>query len=199
MTTHDIHMTNELHVIRAHLLHYESLLEDFSNTVRFVQDTPNPALQPQVGTPISEEFDMMKAHSAMMMKRECGNLLSDIDRLESSRRMQAKRLKNVMDLVWMFCTFFSLLGTNPQRRVSAASILRIANECRNLQSLLYTIVLVSLSCFSIDLHPHIELAMKIIAYLTMAFLPASFVAVSRSLSSIRQSPINDCVCRPCSE
>lgn len=102
MTSHDIHMTNELHVIRAHLLHYESLLEDFSNTVRFVRDTPNPALQPHVDTPVGEEFDMMQTHSAMMMKRECGNLLTDIDRLESSRRMQAKRLKNVMDLVWTF-------------------------------------------------------------------------------------------------
>ncbi|KAH9476036.1 hypothetical protein JR316_0011605 [Psilocybe cubensis] len=142
MTTHDIHMTNELHVIRAHLLHYESLLEEFRRTVHFIQHTQNPALRSPAGTPVSEEFDTMKAHGAMLMKRECGNLLTDIDRLERSRQMQAKRLKNVMDLG------FSSVNIEDSKRMQKLTESAVNDSA----------------------------AMKIIAYLTMAFLPASFVA-----------------------
>lgn len=99
MTTHDFDMSNELHVIRAHLLHYESLLEDFKNTVLFVRDTPNPALLPSDDHTANKDFENVKKRSAMIMKRECDTLLSDIKRLEQSRQMQTKRLKNIMDLV----------------------------------------------------------------------------------------------------
>lgn len=47
-------------------------------------------------SPLNESH---QENSASMMKRECGNLLSEIDRLEMSRRMQDMRLRNVMDLV----------------------------------------------------------------------------------------------------
>ncbi|KAE9402242.1 hypothetical protein BT96DRAFT_918423 [Gymnopus androsaceus JB14] len=37
-------LTHQLHVVRAHLLHYESLLDDFRKTVEFVQNTHHPGL-----------------------------------------------------------------------------------------------------------------------------------------------------------
>ncbi|PPQ75298.1 hypothetical protein CVT24_007521 [Panaeolus cyanescens] len=114
-----MNLTRELHIIRAHHLHYSSLLEDFKKTVVFIRDTKNPAMH---NLPPEE-----KQFSRDMMVRECANLLSEIDRLENSRRMQDKRLKNVMNLVSGFECWWSL-------------------------------------------------GMKQIAYLTMFFLPASFVA-----------------------
>jgi len=86
--TNESALTQELHIIRAHLLHYTSLLEDFRKSVRFVKDTPNPAIDPEVAASEKE-----------LLNRECDTLLSEIARLEMVRGMQNKRLKNVMNLV----------------------------------------------------------------------------------------------------
>ncbi len=91
MSPSNIDLTRELHLIRAHLLHYASLLGDMKKSVLFVLGTPNPAL-----AALSEEE---KAFSLGLLEKECTNLLLDIDRLEQSRQMQDKRLKNVMNLV----------------------------------------------------------------------------------------------------
>ncbi|KAG6913354.1 hypothetical protein DXG01_007499 [Tephrocybe rancida] len=88
----DIHLTQELHVIRAHLLHYASLLDDPRTTVGFL-DTPYPGLDnPSLYTP--EHRDCSKE----LMKKECNNLLSGIEQLKKRCHMQGKRLKNVMNL-----------------------------------------------------------------------------------------------------
>lgn len=81
-------MSTELHIIRAHLLHYDGLLVDFEKSVLFIQDTPNPAI-----------MGSEKEIALPLLKKECGNLLSEIARLERSRQMQHERLKNVMNLV----------------------------------------------------------------------------------------------------
>ncbi|KAJ7057068.1 cora-like Mg2+ transporter protein-domain-containing protein [Mycena amicta] len=128
INTSDPHLTRELHVIRAHLLHHSALLEDFRKTVDFVLDTPNPAMD---ALPEAE-----RVFSRQLLNRECRNLLSEIQRLEGSRTMQDKRLKNVMDLV------FSSVNIEDSRRMKELT----------------------------------EAAMKQIAYLSMIFLPASFVA-----------------------
>jgi hypothetical protein len=92
--TNDIYVTQELHVIQAHLLHYTSLLDDFRKTVVFVLETPNPALDnPTTYTPEA------KFRSQGLMRKECENLLSEIGRLERGKTMQGKRLQNVMNLV----------------------------------------------------------------------------------------------------
>ncbi|KAF7366809.1 hypothetical protein MSAN_00939200 [Mycena sanguinolenta] len=75
ITTTDMTLTQQLHVVRAHLLHYASLLVDFRRTVTI------PAVKDR-------------------MRRESQNLIDEIDRLEQSREMQEKRLKNVMDLAF---------------------------------------------------------------------------------------------------
>ncbi len=81
-------LTEELHMIRAHLLHYYSLLVAFKKIVNFILDTPNPSLTPaQLET------------SCPLMRRECNTLLEEIERLDKERTMQERRLKNVMDLV----------------------------------------------------------------------------------------------------
>ena len=55
----------------------------------FVQTTPNPAMQDD---PALEE-------ATRLMERECATLISEIERLEMFRAMQAMRLENVMNLV----------------------------------------------------------------------------------------------------
>lgn len=91
--TNDMALTQEFHVVRAHLLHYESLLEDFRKTVVFVEDTPFPGLDDNSLFPVGD-----KEKSLGVIQRECGSLLTEIQRLEESRGMQEKRLKNVMNL-----------------------------------------------------------------------------------------------------
>ena len=93
----DASLTQELHLIRAHLLHYESLLRDFQSTILFMQDTPFPALQ---NSEIYSEEERLR--SEKVMKKESENLLSELQRLETSRMRYERRLKNVMDLVCSF-------------------------------------------------------------------------------------------------
>ena len=99
MITNDIQLTQELHVIRAHILHYQSLLKDFGKTVQFVLDTPNPSSEPPEDSEFDHEEHAMRKRSAVMMKRECGKILTEIDRLEKSVKVQDLRVKNVMALV----------------------------------------------------------------------------------------------------
>jgi hypothetical protein len=86
-----MHLTEELHVIRAHHLHYSSLLEDFRKTIEFIRDTENPAV-----SSLNEED---RKWTTEIMSRETSNLLAEVERLEKGRRMQDRRLKNVMNLV----------------------------------------------------------------------------------------------------
>ena len=94
ISTSNMELTRELHVIRAHQLHYASLLEDFRKTVEFIRVTRNPAM---------DSFSKsIRIRSADLMKRECSNLMNEIDRLNASRRMVDKQLKNVMNLVGVY-------------------------------------------------------------------------------------------------
>src|SRR6266478_9205881 len=96
-------LTEELHIIRAHLLHYSSLLAAFEKIVTFIKETPNPAL-----TEAQHEV------SAPLMNRECKNLLEEIERLDQERLMQEKRLKNVMDLVGNSIFSSNIIPYNPK-------------------------------------------------------------------------------------
>ena len=91
INTSEMGLTQELHIIRAHHLHYASLLDDLTKTVKFVGDTLNPALES-----LSEED---RTESKLVMERETQILLTEIKRLNKTRDMQDKRLKNVMNLV----------------------------------------------------------------------------------------------------
>ncbi|KAH7925916.1 hypothetical protein BV22DRAFT_395683 [Leucogyrophana mollusca] len=94
ISTSDMHLTSELHIIQAHLLHYQTLLQDFQKSVSFVSATPNPAMA-------SPSYDILyQENSKKLLRNECDNLLSEIDRLEGRRDMQASRMKNVMDLAF---------------------------------------------------------------------------------------------------
>lgn len=94
LSTHNLKLTRELHIIQAHLLHYQSLLQDFQKSVEFLQGTPNPAME-------SDNYTSTERKESMeLMVKECANLLSEIERLESRRLMQSSRLKNVMDLAF---------------------------------------------------------------------------------------------------
>jgi len=89
-----IELTRNLHILEAHLLHYQSLLHTFKISVSFIQETPNPAME-------SEAFsENEREASKEVMEQESKNLLSEIDRLEKRRDMLSNRLKNVMNLAF---------------------------------------------------------------------------------------------------
>jgi hypothetical protein len=85
-------LTQELHTIRAHLLHYSLLLSDFRKTIKFIRTTPNPAMD-------SYHDPKAKHTSAELMRRECSNLMKEIDRLDLSQQMVDTQLQSVMKLV----------------------------------------------------------------------------------------------------
>ena len=92
ITTNSMKVTQELHIIRAHLLQYASLLEDFKESIRFIQDTPNPVMSSPAHR---SEYTL----SQDLMNKECQNLLTQINRLDMSREMWDNRLTNVLHLV----------------------------------------------------------------------------------------------------
>ncbi|KAG0693593.1 hypothetical protein DFH29DRAFT_391490 [Suillus ampliporus] len=88
--THTADLNHGLHSLQAHLLHYETLLHDFEKSVAFVRDTPNPAM----------ESSNDKTNTEDLMRRECKNLLSEVDRLQKKCRMFISRLKNATELAF---------------------------------------------------------------------------------------------------
>ncbi|KAJ3534834.1 hypothetical protein NMY22_g6750 [Coprinellus aureogranulatus] len=142
-------ITQELHAIRAHLMHYESLLEEFIKTVQFVKNTPNPGLDNPDA--LSDE---LRETTRSLIERECDNLIRDIVRLERSRLMQDKRLKNVMDLG------FSLVNIEDSRRMAKLTEASVRDSA----------------------------AMKQIAYLTMVFLPSTFIAAAFGMNIVEINP-----------
>src|SRR6266568_7097318 len=87
-TTNNVHLMRELHVIRAHHLHYSSLLDDYAKHVDFIRDMQSP---------IWERFSKAdQDYVAGIMARECKNLST---RLKGKLDIQEKRLKNSMDFV----------------------------------------------------------------------------------------------------
>jgi cytidylate kinase len=96
--------THELRILQAHLLHYQSLLHNFKISVTFIEETPNPAMESEVFT------QEQRVTSKELMKKECKNLLSQIDLLERRREMLTNRLKNVLDLA------FEIVNTEGSRQ-----------------------------------------------------------------------------------
>jgi len=92
ITTAEMPITRELHAIRAHHLHYISLLDHYAKHINFIKNTPNPAMDG-----INDE-DRIK--SSKLLMRECDTLLVEVERLHKELGTQEKRLKNVMDLVF---------------------------------------------------------------------------------------------------
>ncbi|KAG1883344.1 hypothetical protein F4604DRAFT_285195 [Suillus subluteus] len=133
-TNDNTESTRELHVLQAHLLHYQSLLHYFKVSVEFIADTQNPAMESSDVSELNE--------SKKLMETESKNLISEIERLEKRREMLTNRLKNVMELA--FATV-NLNDSKQTRKLTEATVRDSA-------------------------------AMKQISYLTMIFLPASFLA-----------------------
>ena len=104
ITTAEMPITQELHVIRAHHLHYISLLDHYTKHINFIKNTPNPAMDG-----VCEED---RKRSEKLLKRECENLLHEVERLHNELNTQERRLKNVMDLVSHFtsgCRIYFLI------------------------------------------------------------------------------------------
>jgi hypothetical protein len=152
MDTNDIRMTRELHVIRAHLLHYDSLLVDFRKSVDFVLETRNPVLEASIDEQREREI----------LEREGENLLSEIKRLRTTASSQDMRLRNVIDLVCR--PFLSVVNVSqrPLHQVFSLVNLEDSNHTRELT----------------EASRRDSEATKQLSYLTMVFLPSIFIAVS---------------------
>jgi len=152
-----IELTRKLHVLEAHLLHYQSLLHNFEKSVCFIQETPNPAMESEAFT------EKERKASKEVMEQESKNLLSEIDRLAKRREMLSNRLKNVMNLA--FATV-NIEDSKQMRTLTQATVRDSA-------------AMKQVSFFPRNRSPHQVLTNYCqISYLTMVFLPASFLAVS---------------------
>ncbi|PFH53445.1 hypothetical protein AMATHDRAFT_137387 [Amanita thiersii Skay4041] len=140
-------ITQELHIIRAHHLHYASLLAEFKKTIKFILDTPNPALN-----------EHEKNTSKPLLERECHALLNEIKRMDVERLMQERRLKNVMNLVF---SSVNIRDSKYMQKMTQAAVRDSAGDV---------------------------IKMKQIAYLTMVFLPSSFVAAVFGMNVQEVSP-----------
>ncbi|KAG1887394.1 cora-like Mg2+ transporter protein-domain-containing protein [Suillus fuscotomentosus] len=107
----NIALTHDLHVLEARLLHYQSLLHGFEVSVKFIETNPNPAME------VAAKKERME--SGALMKKECKNLLNEIDRLERRRKMLSSRLKNAMELA------FAIVNTEDSRRMQRFTYLTI--------------------------------------------------------------------------
>ncbi|KAF9445046.1 hypothetical protein P691DRAFT_676454 [Macrolepiota fuliginosa MF-IS2] len=87
----EMKMTTEVHVIRAHQLRFSPLLDDFRKAVKFIMNTPNPAIESR---DISE-----REQTGAMLSRECESLLDEIKRLSTSWTIYDKRVENAMNLM----------------------------------------------------------------------------------------------------
>ncbi|TFK26626.1 hypothetical protein FA15DRAFT_588079 [Coprinopsis marcescibilis] len=129
-------LTRELHVIRAHHLHYKSLLDNFIRNIEFIEATKNPFMTEANFS----EADI--AENNRLITRECKTMRQDVERIKLELQMQERRLKNVMNLVF---SSVNITDSKYMREMTEAAVRDSA-------------------------------AMKQIAYLTMIFLPASFIA-----------------------
>ncbi|KAF8958968.1 hypothetical protein BDZ97DRAFT_1430263 [Flammula alnicola] len=153
VATKSANLTHELHIIRAHQLHYSSLLEDINKHVKFIRDTPSPLLASL--SPEDHKF------SQMIMERECTNLLTETKRLQDELHNQEQRLRNFNQLVY---STVNIQDSRSMRQMTRASVRDMfLFSCRFFRY-------VGLS------NSDTLLKMKQIAYLTMVFLPATFVS-----------------------
>ncbi|KIJ63186.1 hypothetical protein HYDPIDRAFT_58622, partial [Hydnomerulius pinastri MD-312] len=146
-TTNDIYATQELHKLRASLLYYQQLLQTFRKSLVFLQTTPNPAMDA-----LTEEERKL---SADLMEKEVGNLLFEVDRLESQRAMLSSRLKNLIDLAFA-------MDNIEERKAATRDSATMKQAWRS--SLIF------------------------ISYLTMVFLPASFIASVFGMNVVEINP-----------
>jgi hypothetical protein len=104
------------------------------------------------------ELDVSKE----LMKKECENLIGEIDRLERRREMLSSRLKNVLDLAFATVN----IEDSRQTRTLTEATVRDSASMRQVSFFPHQIAATGTDdCFQIS-------------YLTMVFLPASFIAVS---------------------
>lgn len=90
-------MTQELHILRAHHLHYSILLDDLEKHVEFIRDTHNPAMDDMTSGDLKNSKDTMH--------RECQNLLTEAKRLKTELTMQQRRLVNAVSHVGFLLEF----------------------------------------------------------------------------------------------
>ncbi|KAF9531382.1 hypothetical protein CPB83DRAFT_848934 [Crepidotus variabilis] len=171
--SNDLEMTHELHIIQAHLLHFENLLGDFKKTVEFIEVTPNPSMEKVVkpgqlsNKPDTKQDLDSTTHESQEKKKAR-------EREEEEERAEDVRREHLQELMSREC--HNLLS----------EVARLERQRKMMERRLKNVMDLGFALINIEDSKQTRLlteaslkdsaAMKQIAYLTMAFLPASFVA-----------------------
>ena len=139
----DINLTHELHTIRAYLLHYQALLDDFRETIMFIEQTPFPGLNDS-----ARYSRHSREISQQLLKTESANLLREIQRLQDSMQSQDRRLKNAMSFV---CPYFFTPSTFADADETQALMMVNIQDSRSMQKRMEASVQYNSSVFCIVL------------------------------------------------
>ncbi|KAF8638377.1 hypothetical protein AX16_010524 [Volvariella volvacea WC 439] len=105
--------TKNLHNSGVRLLQYTSLLRDSQRSVRFLQD---------IDAPHPGDITSGNSLESQLLRRECNNLLEEIERPEMARDMHNKQLKDVMNLAFSTVAIMD----NTQMREDSRAVKQIA-------------------------------------------------------------------------
>ncbi|KAH0834804.1 3-beta hydroxysteroid dehydrogenase/isomerase family-domain-containing protein [Lanmaoa asiatica] len=149
----DLKLTQELHKLQARLLYYQQLLRDFLRSVEFVRNMPNPAMNaPSISKAERED-------SAKLLRTEADTLITEINRLTRQREMLSARLNNVTHLAIATVDIEESKTMQGLAEVAMKDSAAMKQVCR--------------PCFSFS--TQLTLVHQI-AYLSMVFLPATYLA-----------------------
>lgn len=90
----DVELSPQLHAIRAHLLYYDGLLEEFQKSLDFIGEVGVTGRETE-----GLEAAATRKLGQELLKKELRTLGNEVDRLRRQRNMQDSRLSNVMKLV----------------------------------------------------------------------------------------------------
>lgn len=105
LSTSEMSLTQELHVLRAHNLHYSSLLQNLRQTLEFISESAHPTPESWIynysgddDRGIQRQLREIRPKVATV-QRECSNILKSVRRLEMAQEMHNHRLQNIIDMV----------------------------------------------------------------------------------------------------
>ncbi|KAJ7593398.1 hypothetical protein C8J56DRAFT_497093 [Mycena floridula] len=216
-------LTHQLHVVRAHLLQYEGLLNDFRQSITFILDTPHPGLPTKVAptptptpgaTPASASFPArtsrrkvpkqppppIKVHEERN-NSDFGNHMQTpeivlgpyFDSDEESYNLDSQEEERLQNLL---ATSEQLLSKECSNLLN--EIARLEQTRRMMDKRLGNVMALAFSNINIEDSKRMQrltegavrdsAAMKQISYLTMIFLPSTFVATVFGMNVVEINP-----------
>ncbi|KZP18380.1 hypothetical protein FIBSPDRAFT_829434 [Athelia psychrophila] len=164
-------LTGELHIIRGHLLFYLGLLKDFRRSVEFVKDVPNPAMDPEEEPTPTPNLDTAFSPDPSGDANSKGTEDEQKARVREAQEKErdASRVLLVRECDALLAEIDRLEMTRDMLDSRVKNVMDLVFATVNIADSRHAQVLSEMAARDSS-------AMKQIAYLTMIFLPASFVA-----------------------